>query len=64
MRIKIPKKWRELSKSEKMEIPKQVFQIDESELKRIRKIKDPKERLIDQAVPQLFFKKGLWDILK
>lgn len=52
MRIKIPKNWRELPKIEKMEIPKKVFQIEESELKRIRQIKDPRKRLVEAATLQ------------
>jgi len=46
---KIPKKWRELSKKEKLKIPTEYFNIDEKTLKKIRNISDTKKRLIEAA---------------
>lgn len=46
---KIPKKWRELPKEERFEIPEKIFGIDKREIERIRKIDDIKKRLIESA---------------
>ncbi len=47
--IKVPKKWRELPKKERLRIPKKIFKLDEKEIERIRKIKDSKRKLIEAA---------------
>jgi len=47
--IKIQKKWRELPLKERYKIPKKYFNIEEKSLKRIRKIKNPRKRLIGAA---------------
>jgi|GEM_PF-1673939 len=46
---KIPKKWRELSKEERFDIPIKYFNIDRTTIEKIRKITNPKERLIEAA---------------
>jgi len=46
---KIPKKWRELPKEERFDIPLRYFNIDRTTIEEIRKITDPKERLIEAA---------------
>src|SRR3989344_6590129 len=46
---KIPKKWRELPIKEKLSIPEEYFKIDRKEIEKIRKIDDPKKRLIEAA---------------
>lgn len=38
---KIPKKWRELSISEKLQIPLKYFDIDDNTLRKIRSIQNP-----------------------
>ena len=45
----IYKKWRILSRNQRLSIPFEKFGIDEKEIRRIRKIKDGKERLIRAA---------------
>lgn len=47
--IKIPKRWRELSKEKRFKIPIKYFNIDEKTLSKIRKIPDSKDRLIEAA---------------
>ena len=47
--IRIPKKWRELSKEKKLQIPTKIFDINEKEVERIRKIADTKNKLIEAA---------------
>lgn len=47
--INIPKKWRELQKETRLNIPTKKFGIREGDLKNIRKIIDPKKRLIEAA---------------
>lgn len=47
--IKIQKKWRELPREERAEIPTKHFSIDETTLNKIRKISDIKKRLIEAA---------------
>jgi len=49
---KIPKKWRELPIKEKLLIPEKVFNIDKKEIERIRKIENPKKRLIASGKAQ------------
>jgi hypothetical protein len=46
---KIPKKWRELPKEERYDIPIKYFNIDRETIEKIRKIADPKKRLIEAA---------------
>ncbi len=46
---KIPKKWRELPKDERLKIPIDCFGIDEKTIKQIRNIPDTKKRLIEAA---------------
>jgi len=46
---KIPKRWRELSIKQKLSIPEKYFKIDRKEIEKIRKISDPKKRLIEAA---------------
>ncbi len=46
---KIPKKWRELSKERRLEIPTKHFDIDKRTLEKIRRISDSKKRLIEAA---------------
>ncbi|MDO8508798.1 MAG: hypothetical protein Q7S27_03890 [Nanoarchaeota archaeon] len=45
----IPKKWRELPIKEKLDIPRKYFKIDENILEKIRRIENPKEKLIAAA---------------
>ncbi len=47
--ISIKKKWRELPKEERLNIPEKEFKISSSKIENIRKIKDPKTRLIEAA---------------
>jgi len=47
--IKLPKKWRDLPKKERFDIPTKVFNFDEKTIHQIRRILDPKKRLIEAA---------------
>tara|TARA_Y100000310_G_scaffold138289_2_gene137202 strand:- start:16231 stop:17292 length:1062 start_codon:yes stop_codon:yes gene_type:complete len=46
---KIKRKWKKLLKEDRFNIPINYLKIDESEIKRIRKIKDSKQRLMEAA---------------
>ena len=43
--IKVQKKWRELPKDKRYQIPTKYFNIDEKTLKQIRKISDVKKKI-------------------
>ncbi len=47
--MRVQKRWRELPIKEKLEIPSKIFNIDKKDVEKIRKIEDPKERLIKAA---------------
>jgi len=44
--IKIPKKWRELPKEDRLNIPQKCFKIDKEIIQKIRNQSSPKEKLI------------------
>lgn len=47
--FEIKKKWRELPKQERLKIPIKFFNLNETEIKKIRNIKNVKKRLIESA---------------
>ncbi len=47
--INVPKKWRELPKNIRLEIPSKEFNIDKKTIEKIRDIADPKQRLTEAA---------------
>ncbi len=49
MKISIPHKWRKLPKNQRLNIPNEIFNIDKEIINKIRKIEDPKKRLIKSA---------------
>ncbi|MEK6836518.1 MAG: hypothetical protein AABX94_02520 [Nanoarchaeota archaeon] len=44
--LKIPKKWRELSLHEKLDLPVKYFKFEKEQIEKIRDIKDKREKLI------------------
>lgn len=47
--IKIPKKWRELSVKEKLDLPVSYFKFNKGDIEQIRSIRDRRKRIVESA---------------